>query len=117
MRASTRMSGLAALRPSTERRAGGAASGLSLDHIHDLVACDSAEASSSGIEVSSLDQAEQVMQAVEQATKAALGGTAIDPDSEPCREFYEPIDDAARMALDKEEFGRGIIGWTFRTTD
>ena len=67
------------------------------------------------VEVSSLDQAEQVMQ----AAHAALGGTAIDdPDSEAVSgQFYELIDDAARAALDKEDLGHGIIGWIFRTKD
>ena len=71
------------------------------------------------VEVSSLDQAEHVMQAAERAAHAALGGTAIDdPDSGAVSgQFYEPVDDAARAALDKEELGHGIIGWTFRTKD
>lgn len=108
MPASTRMSGLAALRPSTERRAGGAAPWLSLDRIHELVACDSAPRIKFWVEVSSLVQAEQVMQ----AAHAALGGTAIDdPDSGAVSgQFSEPIDDAARATLDKEDLGHGIIG-------
>ena len=55
------------------------------------------------VEVSSLDQAEQVMQAAEQAAHAALAGTAIDePDSGAVSgQFYEPTDDRARAALDK----------------
>ena len=71
------------------------------------------------VEVSSLDQAEQVMHAAEQAAHAALGGTTIDdPDSGAVSgQFYEPIDDGARAALDKEDLGHGIIGRTFRTKD
>ena len=69
------------------------------------------------VEVSSLDQAGQVMQAAELAAHAALGGAAIDdPDSGAVSgQFYEPIDDAARAALDEEHLGHGIIGRTFRT--
>jgi hypothetical protein len=29
-------------------------------------------------------------------------------------QFYEPIDDAARAALDSEDLGHGIFGKTFR---
>jgi hypothetical protein len=69
------------------------------------------------VEVSSLDEVEQVMQAAEQAAHAAVGDTAIDdPDSGAVSgQFYEPIDDAARAALDKEDLGHGILGRTFRT--
>jgi hypothetical protein len=59
------------------------------------------------------------MQAAAQAAHAALGDTAIDdPDSGAVSgQFYEPIDDAARAALDNEYLGRGIGGRTFRATE
>lgn len=68
------------------------------------------------VDVTSLDQAEHVVQAAEQAAHVALGGTAIDdPGSGGVSgHFYEPIDDPARAALDKEDLGHGISGRTFR---
>jgi hypothetical protein len=68
------------------------------------------------VEVSDLEQIEQVMKAAEQAAHAALGATAIDePNSGAVSgQFYEPIDDAARAALDSEDLGHGIFGKTFR---
>jgi hypothetical protein len=68
------------------------------------------------VDVTNLDQVEQVMRAAEQAAHAALGDAAIDdPDSGAVSgQFYEPIDDAARAALDKEDLGHGIHGRTFR---
>jgi hypothetical protein len=68
------------------------------------------------VEVNSLDQVEQAIGAAGQAAHAALGGTAIDdPDSGAVWGiFYEPIDDAARAALDKEDLGHGISGSAFR---
>lgn len=68
------------------------------------------------IDVTHLDQAEQVVKAAQQAAYTALGGTAIDdPDSGGVSGiFYEPVDDAARAALDKEDLGHGISGRTFR---
>jgi hypothetical protein len=68
------------------------------------------------VEVTNLDQAEQVMQAAVQAAHAALGDTAIvDPDSGALSGmFYEPIGDSARAAMDKEDLGHGISGRTFR---
>jgi hypothetical protein len=55
--------------------------------------------------------------AAEQAARAALGAAAInDPDSAAVSgQFYEPIDDAARAALDKQDLGHGISGRTFRS--
>jgi hypothetical protein len=69
------------------------------------------------VNVSSLDQAERVMHAAEQAAHAALGAAAIDdPDSGAVSgQFHEPIDDAARAALDKQDLGHGISGRTFRS--
>jgi hypothetical protein len=68
------------------------------------------------VDVTNLDQAEQVVRAAQQAAYAALGDTAIDdPDSGAVSgHFYEPIDDAARAALDQEDLGHGISGRTFR---
>src|SRR5215211_144606 len=68
------------------------------------------------VDVANLGQAEQVVRAAEQAAYAALGGTAIDdPESRAVSgHFYEPIDDVARAALDKEDLGHGISGRTFR---
>jgi hypothetical protein len=68
------------------------------------------------IEVNNLEQAEQVVSAAERAAYAALGDAAIDePESNAVsKSFYEPIDDAARAALDKEDLGHGIQGSTFR---
>ena len=68
------------------------------------------------LEVTSLDEAERVMRAAEQAARAALGDSAIDdPDSGAVSgQFYEPIDDIARAALDKQDLGHGISGRTFR---
>jgi hypothetical protein len=53
----------------------------------------------------------------ERAAYAALRGSAIDdPDSGALSgQFYEPIDNAARAALDKEDLGHGISGRTFRS--
>jgi hypothetical protein len=58
----------------------------------------------------------RVMRAAEQAARAALGDSAIeDPDSGAVSgQFYEPIDDIARAALDKQDLGHGISGRTFR---
>jgi hypothetical protein len=44
------------------------------------------------------------------------GDSAIDdPDSGAVSgQFYEPIDDIARAALDKQDLGHGISGRTFR---
>jgi hypothetical protein len=71
------------------------------------------------IEVATLDQVGQVVQAAEQAAYAALGDAAIDdPESGAVSgHFYEPIDDAARAALDKEDLGHGITGRTFTTSE
>ena len=68
------------------------------------------------LEVTSLDEAERVMRAAEQAARAALGDSAIDdPDSGAVSgQFYEPIDDIAPAALDKQDLGHGISGRTFR---
>jgi hypothetical protein len=68
------------------------------------------------VDVANLDQVAQVVQAAEQAAYAALGGTAIDdPDSGAISgHSYEPIDDAARSVLDKDDLGHGISGRTFR---
>ena len=68
------------------------------------------------VDVGNLDQAEQVMHAAEQAALAAIGAAAIDdPESGAVSgQFYEPIDDAARAALDNEDLGHGILGRTFR---
>jgi hypothetical protein len=56
------------------------------------------------------------MQAAEQAAHAALGAAAIDdPESGAVSgQFYEPIDEAARAALDNDDLGHGISGRTFR---
>jgi hypothetical protein len=68
------------------------------------------------VEVSDLDQVRQVIEAAEQAARAALGGAAIDDPESGAQSgsFYEPIDDAARAALDKHDLGHGISGRTFR---
>jgi hypothetical protein len=68
------------------------------------------------VEVTDLDQVEQAINAAAQAARAALGGAAIDdPESGALSgSFYEPIDDAARAALDREDLGHGISGKTFR---
>ena len=56
------------------------------------------------------------MRAAEQAARAALGDSAIDdPDSGAVSgQFYEPIDDIARAALDKQDLRHAISGRTFR---
>ena len=68
------------------------------------------------VDVDHLDQVEQVMRAAEQAAHAALGDAAIDdPDSGAVSgQLYEPVDDAAPAALDKEDLGHRIHGRTFR---
>jgi hypothetical protein len=68
------------------------------------------------IEVNDLNQAEEVVSAAGQAAHAALGDTAIDdPDLGALwGESYEPIDDAAGTALDKEDLGHGIYQSAFR---
>jgi hypothetical protein len=68
------------------------------------------------VDVANLGHAEQVVRAAEEAAYAALGGAAIDdPESRAVSgHFYEPIDDVARAALDKEDLGHAISGRTFR---
>ena len=71
------------------------------------------------VDGASLDRVEQVIQAAAQAAHAALADVAIDdPDSGAVLgQFYAPIDDAARAALDKEDLGHGIGGRTFRVAE
>jgi hypothetical protein len=67
-------------------------------------------------DVGTLEHAQELIGAAGQAAHAALGDRAIDdPDDGGMWGYsYEPIDDAARAALDREDLGHGIDGRAFR---
>ncbi len=69
------------------------------------------------LDVDSLETVDAAVLAAQEAALGALGAAAIeDPDAEPGRRGasgryeYEPLDDAARAALDAEDLGHGIGG-------
>ena len=70
-------------------------------------------------EVESLGDAGEAVIAAQEAARAGLGKAAIaDPQSGAiARHVYEPIDDAARAALDAEDLGHGISGSAFRVPE
>lgn len=66
-------------------------------------------------EPNDLRDADRLVNAADDAVRSALGAARInDPDNRRVLSatFYEPIDDAARTALDEEDLGHGIHGWT-----
>jgi hypothetical protein len=69
------------------------------------------------IDATDLDHAETLVSAAMVAAYEALGDAAIDsPESGAfAGSYYEPIDDAARAALDAEDLGHGVSGSAFRS--